>query len=51
MVVDDAPANLQLLVELLEKQGFRVRPVLTGRAAITAAVRPAAAPPGAIRLA
>jgi len=39
MVVDDTPANLSLLVELLEKHGFKVRPVLTGRAAITAAVR------------
>ena len=39
MVVDDALANLRLLVELLEKQGFLVRPVLSGRAAITAAVR------------
>ena len=39
MVVDDTPANLQLLVGLLEKEGFRVRPVKDGQSAISAAVR------------
>ena len=39
MAVDDTPENLQLLVDMLGKQGFHVRPVISGRAALTAAIR------------
>lgn len=37
MIVDDQPANLQLLVELLIREGYQVRPALSGRAALEAA--------------
>ena len=30
LVVDDTPANLDVLVEMLGEQGFRARPVLSG---------------------
>jgi signal transduction histidine kinase len=34
MIVDDMPANLQLLVHFLRNEGYRVRPVTSGAAAI-----------------
>lgn len=37
LIVDDAPANLSLLAGMLKKSGFRVRPVPSGRLALTAA--------------
>ena len=37
MVVDDTPANLQVLVGMLKEHGHRVRPVLDGRMALRAA--------------
>ena len=37
LIVDDVPANLQLLVEMLKKRGYKVRPVLGGKLAIQAA--------------
>jgi signal transduction histidine kinase len=37
LVVDDTPANLQVLVGLLKERGHRVRPVLDGRLALRAA--------------
>jgi two-component system sensor histidine kinase/response regulator len=37
LVVDDTPANLQLLAGLLKKAGHRVRPVPSGRMALRAA--------------
>ena len=37
LVVDDTPANLQVLVGLLKERGHRVRPVLEGRLALRAA--------------
>lgn len=36
LVVDDTPANLRLLVELLSKQGYIVRPAVSGTQALTA---------------
>jgi len=36
LVVDDTPANLQLLVGMLHEHGYRVRPVTSGRHALTA---------------
>ncbi len=36
LVVDDTPANLQLLVELLSERGYRVRPVPSGELALRA---------------
>lgn len=33
LIVDDAPSNLQLLVKLLQMEGFRVRPARSGAAA------------------
>ena len=47
LVVDDAPLNLHLLVHLLTKQGYKVRPASSGQAAL-AAVR--AEPPDMILL-
>lgn len=37
LLVDDTPANLQLLVSLLETTGLEVRPVLTGEMALRSA--------------
>lgn len=37
LIVDDTPANLQLLAEMLKKRGYRVRPVPSGKLAIQAA--------------
>jgi two-component system sensor histidine kinase/response regulator len=37
LVVDDAPANLQLLFGMLKEHGYRVRPVPSGRLALQAA--------------
>jgi two-component system sensor histidine kinase/response regulator len=37
LVVDDAPANLQLLFGMLKERGYRVRPVPSGRLALQAA--------------
>ncbi len=39
MIVDDMPANLQLLVRFLRDEGFRVRPVTSGFAALELAAR------------
>ena len=36
LVVDDNPANLQLLAEMLKEHGYRVRPVPSGKLAIRA---------------
>ncbi|NJO20431.1 MAG: response regulator [Spirulinaceae cyanobacterium RM2_2_10] len=35
MVVDDTPANLRLLVGLLNQHGYRARPAISGRLAIS----------------
>jgi two-component system sensor histidine kinase/response regulator len=42
MIVDDMPANLQLLVHFLRNEGYKVRPVTSGAAALELAqhVRP-----------
>ena len=37
LVVDDTPANLRLLSQMLNEQGYRVRPVPDGRLALAAA--------------
>ncbi|MBI4860261.1 MAG: hybrid sensor histidine kinase/response regulator [Candidatus Riflebacteria bacterium] len=37
LVVDDTPANLQLLTGMLKERGYRVRPVPSGRLALQAA--------------
>ena len=37
LIVDDIPANLQLLSELLKTRGYKVRPVPNGRLALKAA--------------
>ncbi len=37
LIVDDTPANLNLLNELLKSRGYSVRPVLSGRLAISGA--------------
>ncbi len=37
LVVDDTPANLDVLVEMLAEQGFRARPVLSGALALQSA--------------
>ncbi len=37
LVVDDTPANLRLLLNLLVEQGYRVRPVMEGAMALIAA--------------
>lgn len=37
LVVDDTPANLDVLVEMLGEQGFRARPVLSGFLALQSA--------------
>ena len=47
MVVDDTPANLQLLVSLLKAHGYRARPVTSGLLALQAAQ---ASPPDLVLL-
>jgi PAS domain S-box-containing protein len=47
LVVDDTPANLKLLANLLTDQGYRVRPALSGMLALRSA---AAKPPDLILL-
>ena len=37
LVVDDTPANLQVLAGMLKERGYKVRPVLTGKLALLAA--------------
>jgi signal transduction histidine kinase len=37
LVVDDTPANLRLLVDILTKTGYKVRPVPSGKLALSAA--------------
>ena len=37
LIVDDSPANLELLADMLEGRGFRVRPVASGERALQAA--------------
>lgn len=37
LVVDDTPENLKLLVGVLKEQGYKVRSVLSGQMALTAA--------------
>jgi signal transduction histidine kinase len=39
LVVDDTPANLRLLTEMLKERGHKVRPVLDGKLALQAARR------------
>lgn len=39
LIVDDTPANLQLLMQLLNDQGYKVRPATSGRLAIKGAQR------------
>lgn len=36
LIVDDTPANLQLLAEMLKEQGYRIRAALSGRLALQA---------------
>jgi len=37
LVVDDTPANLQMLADILKRRGYRARPVPSGRLALLAA--------------
>jgi len=37
LVVDDTPANLQMLADMLKRRGYRARPVPSGRLALQAA--------------
>ena len=37
LVVDDTPANLHLLIDILSKQGYEVRPAPNGKFALSAA--------------
>jgi two-component system sensor histidine kinase/response regulator len=37
LVVDDTPANLQMLADILKRRGYRARPVPSGRLALQAA--------------
>ena len=37
LIVDDTPANLDLLTEILKSNGYKVRPVTSGRLALQAA--------------
>ncbi|MCU0567799.1 MAG: response regulator [Oculatellaceae cyanobacterium Prado106] len=39
LVVDDTPDNLRLLVKILTEQGYKVRPIPSGKLALTAAQR------------
>ena len=36
LIVDDTPANLQLLAEMLKEQGYRIRAALSGKLALAA---------------
>jgi putative two-component system response regulator len=47
LVVDDTPANLELLSQMLGERGYRVRPVLSGELALKSA---AAEPPDLVLL-
>ncbi|MBN1262642.1 MAG: hybrid sensor histidine kinase/response regulator [Anaerolineae bacterium] len=47
LIVDDTPANLRLLSSMLSEQGYKVRSVLNGQMALTAAQ---AAPPDLVLL-
>ncbi len=47
LIVDDTPANLRLLSEMLRDEGYRVRPVASGKMALSAA---AADPPDLVLL-
>jgi signal transduction histidine kinase len=47
LVVDDAPANLQLLFGMLKDRGYRIRPVASGRLALQVAM---AQPPDLVLL-
>ncbi len=38
LVVDDKPANLRLLTQMLKELGYKVRPVPNGRLALKAAL-------------
>lgn len=37
LIVDDTPANLNVLTAILKQQGYRVRPAISGELALTAA--------------
>ena len=37
LVVDDVPANLKLLDDILKSEGYKTRPVLSGELALRAA--------------
>jgi phosphoserine phosphatase RsbU/P len=37
LIVDDTPANLRLITEMLRERGFKTRPVLSGKLALQAA--------------
>jgi two-component system, NtrC family, sensor kinase len=37
LIVDDTPANLRLLVDILTENGYKARPVPNGKLALTAA--------------
>ena len=39
LIVDDTPANLRLLSQMLIERGYKVRPVLNGARALAAARR------------
>ena len=39
LVVDDTPANLQVLAGMLKDRGYKVRPVPSGKLALLAAQR------------
>lgn len=47
LIVDDTPANLQMLSDMLREHGYKVRPVSSGKLALQAAI---ASPPDLILL-
>jgi sigma-B regulation protein RsbU (phosphoserine phosphatase) len=47
LIVDDTPANLRLITEMLRERGFKTRPVLSGKLALQAAK---SAPPDLVLL-
>jgi putative two-component system response regulator len=47
LIVDDTPANLQILSDMLRERGYKVRPVSSGKLALQAAI---ASPPDLILL-